>query len=243
MELEEALALIKTQNASIVSLGGEKDSMKSKMDQLLTETKTAKNDKRDFETKFATLTTEFEEFRTNSSLDEDTKKKLNELVSQKVEKQQTKFDEQVAEMQSSLSDAQGKYGDLKSRYDNERIGGALRKAAESAGVIPSAIDDVVSRAFGIFSISEEGTLESRDSDGNLKKIGKKIASPDVFVESLKDSASHLWPVSKGSGANGSSGGSNDGVNPFAKDTLNYTEQARLVRADPAKAERMRAAAK
>ena len=242
MELEEALALIDKQKVNLEALGGEKDSMRAKMDQLLTETKTAKHDKRDFELKFSNLTSEFEEFKTSSSLDADTKQKVDELVSQRVEKLQTKFDAQTLEMQTSLTDAQSGYSKLKLQYDSERVNGALRQSAEKAGVLPTAIDDVISRATGVFSISEEGALESRDSDGNLRKIGKKIASPDVFVESLKDSAAHLWPQSKGSGANGSISGSNDGVNPFSKDTLNYTDQAKLMRSDPSKAERLKAAA-
>jgi len=243
VELDEALALIQTQKASLDALGGEKDSMKAKMDQLLTETKTAKTDKREFETKFSTLTTEFEEFKTNSTLDAESKQKIDELVAQRVESAQSKFEENITTMQEQLDTSQGSYTKLKTQYDQERIGGALRKSAEAAGVIPSAIDDVISRAHGVFSVSEENAIESRDSDGNLRKIGKKIASPDVFVDSLKESAPHLWPASKGGGSQGAKGsGSDGGVNPFAKDTINYTAQALLKKSDPDKAARLQKAA-
>ena len=239
MELEEAereLAALKTK---LTARDDEITRVLSKNNELLAETKQAKGARTELKDSVSTLQQQLEDLKNENTLGEENIKKVNELVAGKVEAAQTKFDTQVNELSEQLTTSQTGFKALQQKYDGERISGAVRKAAEKAGVIPSAIDDVIARAHGMFTISEEGIVEARDQDGNLAKIGKKIASPDVFVEALKESAEHLWPGSKGTGAKGSKGGNVTGTNPFAKETLNYTEQAKLRKVDPEKAERMR----
>lgn len=214
----------------------------SKNTELLAETKQAKSARTELKDSVSTLQQQLEDLKDKNALGEENIKKVNELVASKVEAAQTRFDTQVTELNEQLTTSQTGFKTLQQKYDGERISGAVRKAAEKAGVIPGAIDDVIARARGMFAISEEGLVEARDQDGNLIKIGKKIASPDVFVEALKESAEHLWPDSKGTGAKGSKGGGATGPNPFAKETFNLTEQALLVKSDPQKAERLRAQA-
>jgi len=244
MELQEQFdelttnfnAMKDTHAAALADMIAENDRMKNHMNEAVAKEKLVKTEKR-------TLQEEFETFKTENDLGAEQTEKMNEIITQKLEKKQESFDLQFGEVNTKLADSENSYTVLKTRYDKERIGGALRKAAEKAGVLPDGIEDVISRAGNLFTINEEGGIESRDADGNIRKIGKKIASPDSFVDSLKDTASHLWPASKGSGAQGgSSPGTDDGVNPFAKDTINYTLQSQMIRNDPAKAERMKVAA-
>lgn len=244
MTLEEQVAKMQkdmekmttSHSAALTTMQEENDRMKGHMNAAVAKEKEVKAAKKLIEEQFET-------FKTEGELGKEQTEKMNELVAQKMEKVQETFDVTLNELNGQLSEAQGNFGKLKKQYDEERISGSLRKAAEKANVLPSAIDDVIHRANGVFSVSEDNKIESRDNDGNLRKIGKKIASPDSFVDSLRDTASHLWPPSGGSGAQGHSQAGDDGVNPWAKATRNFTEQARMKRADPAKAERMANAAK
>lgn len=214
----------------------------NKNEELLSETKQAKAERNELKESVSTLQQQLEDMKNNSLLGEENMQKVNDLVAQKLELRQAEFETKLEEAQNRYVQTETQFNELRQKYDNERISGALRQAAEKAGVIPSAIDDVIHRANGVFRVSEEGTIEARDRDGNLVKEGKKVMSPDVFVDSLKESAGHLWPQSQGVGAQGSNGSGTTGPNPFAKDTINYTEQARLVKSDPQKAARLKAQA-
>lgn len=242
MELEEAekeLAALKTK---LTSKDSEITRILSKNDELLAETKQAKRDRTELKDSVTTLKQELTDFKNQKDLGDENMQKVEELVAVKLDAKQTEFDTKTEELSEQLLTAQNGFSALQQKYNGERISGAIRKAAEKAGVIPGAIDDVIARAHGMFSVSEEGAIEARDNDGNLAKIGKKIASPDVFVESLKESAEHLWPGSKGTGAKGSKGGGAGGPNPYAKETFNLTQQAKLVKSDPQRAEQLKAQA-
>lgn len=170
---------------------------------------------------------------------------FEELFEKKTEKLRLNYDEKLESSRKELSDTLDKFSSLEKRYHNEKIHNVLRKVAEESGVIPSAIDDVLHRASGIFSIGEDGNIEARDSEGNLRKVGKQQLTPEVFVSKLKETAEHLWPVSEGVSASGGSKVNGNGVNPFDKKagTWNLTEQAKLMNSDPELAKNLQAEAR
>lgn len=78
----------------------------------------------------------------------------------------------------------------------------------------------------------------QDGDNRTGMIGDK-AIPDYFKEwAGTDSAKKVIaaPLNSGGGAPGGNGGGGGGSNPFAKDSFNMTEQARLIKSDPARAQ-------
>lgn len=243
MDLDQMQKQLEAANKNLLKKDSEINSILNKNTELLTETKQAKSERNDLKNSVSTLQQQLDDMKNKTALGDENMQKVNDLVAQKIEIKQAEFETALEELNGQLNESQQQYTGLQQKYNGERISSAVRSSAEKAGVIPSAIDDVIARANGVFSVSEEGNIESRDSDGNLMKAGKKVMSPDVFVETLKESAGHLWPSSTGTGAQGSSGdGSGGGVNPFAKETLNYTEQAKISRTNPEKAARLKAQA-
>ena len=184
----------------------------------------------DLQEKLDTLEKEREEFENKGLIHEGN---FEELLEKKTEKLRLNYDEKLENSRKELDDALSKFSSLEKRYHNEKIHNVLRKVAEESGVIPSAIDDVLHRASGIFSIGEDGNIESRDNEGNLRKVGKQQLTPEVFVNKLKETAEHLWPVSEGASASGGSKNNGSGINPFDKKagTWNLTEQAKLMNSD------------
>lgn len=75
---------------------------------------------------------------------------------------------------------------------------------------------------------------------NWDKDGKLIGLEDT-VKPYKDSIPHIFKVKPGYNPTGGNGGG-AGVNPFAKETFNLTEQGKLLRDNPAQAKEMAAAA-
>ncbi len=134
--------------------------------------------------------------------------KLDEVISRRTERMRTDMTQRIealAENETTLKDERDGY---KRMFENERINNSVRAAAEKSGVRPEAIDDVINRSAGVFSLSEEGDIVARDKAGSLmlSKDGKTVLGPAEFVESLKESAPYYWPESTGVGSSGAGAG-------------------------------------
>lgn len=112
---------------------------------------------------------------------------------------------------------------------------AITQAAGQLKVLPTAMEDVRMYA-GMFTVDEDGTVVTTENAG--------IAglSPKAWLDDMVSKRPHWFPPSQGGGASGGAGGAGNGVNPWAKDSWNATAQAQIIKADPAKAERMAKAA-
>ncbi len=247
MDIEELKALVTEQAKQIDTFktaaeasNDEVDRMRSHQRDLLEETKNAKTARTEATSALTAMQTKLDELEKKGLVHEGN---YDELLAKQTEKMKLDFDTKLNETSTALQDITEKYTSLDKRYTDEKIHGILRKTAEQAKVIPSAIDDVIFRASNMFAFGDDGSVEARDKDGNLRKIGKKQLTPETFVESLKESATHLFPASEGLGASGKGKGHKGAVNPWAKDTFNRTEQAKMLNTEPAVAEQMMEEAK
>lgn len=149
------------------------------------------------------------------------------------------------DFQSKIDDLLGQNETLKkerelfaNKYHESEAGHAISSAAVKAGIRDTALDDAMMRARGVFTVADDGTLEARDSEGNLKTVNGKALTPDLFIEQLRENYPHYWPESKSSGARGGAGGDNT-PNPFVKGKhYNLTDQAKMRKSNPELADRM-----
>lgn len=90
---------------------------------------------------------------------------------------------------------------LKSSHTKNTINTAIRVAAETAEVLPAAIEDVLLRAASVFTLDKDGKVVALNKDGSamLSKDGKDVLTPGVFLSDLKEAAPHYWPGSEGTG--------------------------------------------
>jgi len=139
---------------------------------------------------------------------------------------------------------------LNARLMTIQVDHAVISSAAKRGLRPTAGPDVTARARGAF-VLREGVPIVLDTDGKTAKPGKDGVAPmtlDEWVEQLAAAAPHLFEGNAGGGAsgNGSGGAAGGGgaqKNPFRKGAdWNVTEQMRLLKTNPAVAERLRAAA-
>ena len=114
---------------------------------------------------------------------------------------------------------------------------AVKKAARTSKVIETAVDDVMMLAERVFEINEEGLVLVKDQVGYTPGI-----APDIWLSEMQEKRPHWWPVSTGGGAGGGTGGTGFAKNPWSGDHWNLTEQAKAIKGDRSKAERMAAAA-
>lgn len=139
--------------------------------------------------------------------------KMDEVISRRTERMRTDMTTQLDASRGEVERVTGERDGYKKAFENERINNQIRIAAEKAGVLPEAIEDVTNRANGVFTLDDEGRPIARDGEGNLimSKDGKSILGPAEFVEGLKEVSPYYWPQSNSGRAAGGkgTGGSSD----------------------------------
>lgn len=222
-------------SSQLEELQAELDRLRSHSKKLLDEKKTLKATLDKFgdidPEKFKTMMAQLESSEEARLLAEG---KIDDVVARRSERKILEVQSQLEELVKASDTAKEEASTWRNKYNSAVVERHIRIAAEKAGVIPSAIDDVLARAKGVFSVTDNDQLEARDSSGNLVKVGNKALDPLLFVESLKEKAPHYWPASQSGGAMGGAGGNSRMANPFMKGSKDYnvTEQARLRRTDP-----------
>jgi len=127
---------------------------------------------------------------------------------------------------------------------------AIVEEARKRGLRPSAMPDITARGKNTFRLVD-GVPQAVDNDGSTIRMAKDGVTPlsiGVWLDTQVSEAPHLFESNAGGGAAGniSGGGATGGLgsipNPFKAESRNLTEQMRLMKKDPALAERLRLAA-
>lgn len=128
--------------------------------------------------------------------------KLDDVVLRRTERLRSDFDAKLNTTSEELQKEKDRNNDLSNKYNIYRIDNAIRVEASKQGVVPHATDDLVNRALSIF-VMEETSIVARDSKGEIMLgEGGKPITPKDYIISLKESAPHFWPPSKGAGLEG-----------------------------------------
>ena len=133
------------------------------------------------------------------------------------------FDKKLKEASSKAEKAEAFANKFRARV----LGDEIRSAAGKAGALSSAQEDLILRAKGIFQINDEGQAVAVDEDGNpiMGKDGRTPLSPIEWIESLKESAPHLFPAASGTDA----GKHKQGGAHFKRSQMSASDKADYIR--------------
>lgn len=111
------------------------------------------------------------------------------------------------EHQTTVADLTGKLTAAQAQLSTVLVDGSLRAEATKAGILATAIDDVILRGRGVFK-ADNGALLATDPKGEklYDKDGTTPLSVATWVKDLKKSAPHLFEGMRGGGAGGNNGG-------------------------------------
>lgn len=126
--------------------------------------------------------------------------KTDEVFQNRTEKWRAEVELQKKELADKVSAAEAKANAFKDRVlDNE-----LRAAAIAVGAHKDAIDDILLRGKGIFTLDEDGRAIQLDGNGHpvLGKDGKSKFGATEWAEGLKATARHLFPVANSGSPDG-----------------------------------------
>ena len=132
--------------------------------------------------------------------------KTDEVFNRRFQKVRNDFDSKVADLTKEAEVSKTRELAATSLAEKTIVEINLRRAAEQAGVLPQAIDDVIRRGDGLFKVENDGTVIQKDKDGNIVTIDGKNAIPGIWLEKLKETSPHYWPGSVGTQQTGGSGG-------------------------------------
>lgn len=152
--------------------------------------------------------------------------------------------------ETKLGEATTRAEQLEQQLYAEKIGGSFARSKVIADKLAIPADMVQARFGQAFKI-EDGKVVAYDSNGNKlysRARPGELADFDEALETLIEQYPHKDYILKASGANGGGApisgksGAQISNNPFKKDTLNLTEQARIQRENPQLAARLKAEA-
>jgi hypothetical protein len=123
------------------------------------------------------------------------------------------------------------------REKQRLIHDAVRSAAIASKMIDTAVDDALTLAERMLTITDDGKVVTKEGVGVTPD-----SDPTVWLSEIQTKRPHWWPMSQGGGARGSGGGGGGVTNPWKASSWNLTEQGRILREDEARADRMAAAA-
>lgn len=121
--------------------------------------------------------------------------KVDEVVSARVSTMRTEHEGIVSQLNERLSTSTRQLESL-------LIDSAVRVKALEAGVLPTAVDDVMLRAKTIFKIVDGQAVPHQDGKPMYGKDGVSVLSVDEWVGSLAKTATHLFGQTQGGGAPG-----------------------------------------
>lgn len=128
--------------------------------------------------------------------------KFEEVVEKRLSEKTGDFEAKLEELSSKNTEAVERADKYQTLFETKVIEDTLRTAAGASKVLEYAIKDALLQGKAVFSISEDGTVEARDSKGKLIKTEDgKILTPTLWIEEQKKSSPHWWPASAGGDLN------------------------------------------
>ena len=153
----------------------------------------------------------------------------DEAIEARIKTRVSPLERQLAELNTSIAEKDTVIEGFTTRAKTQTIRDSLSQAAKKHKVVDTGFDDLLSIGQGLFEIDERGQVIAKDGAGVTPGI-----SAEAWLTDIKTSKPHFFPASQGAGARGGAGGAG-GTNPWAKGSENITEQGRIFKESPTRA--------
>ncbi|MCG7598875.1 hypothetical protein MHM84_03690 [Halomonas sp. McH1-25] len=125
--------------------------------------------------------------------------KMDEVINQRTERMRAEHERQLTQLQQEAETAKTFADKFRGRVLSDEV----RAAASEVGLIDTAARDAYLHAQTMFQVDDEGNVVAKEEAG-FDANGKPLTLKS-WLESMRDSAPHWFPVAKGGGAPGSNG--------------------------------------
>lgn len=175
-----------------------------------------------------------ETLKQNSKFDET---KMESIINARVQSVKEPLDRHSKKLQSELDAARAQVTNYERAEKTRKIHDVVRAEATKSNLLKetyaTADSALMMLAERHLEVTADGAVVTREGSGIIAGL-----LPDVWLSEVTDKHPYLKPASAGGGASGSggSGSAFSGKNPFTNEHFNVTEQGRIFREDPKKAE-------
>lgn len=161
--------------------------------------------------------------------------KINELVEKRLATKTAPLQREIEKLQKTNGELTEQVTGFESANRQRTIQDSAREVlAKSTGFQNVAIEDALLFAERHLTLNEEGKVVTKDNVGVTPGV-----EPHVWLTEMQDKKPHWWGATQGGGANGNKGnGGQGGSNPWSAKNWNMTEQARVYRENPGRAEQL-----
>lgn len=156
--------------------------------------------------------------------------KKDEVIDARIKAALNPVQRQLQEATTKLADYEKQNQQLIAERNRNIMEGAVRKLAADMQMVPSAIDDAVRYVRDTCQLTDEGAVVTKQLQGI-----DEYTPLDVLLKACVETRPHWFQSTQGGGGRGSNHNSATS-NPWKKESFNMTEQAKIIAADPAKAE-------
>lgn len=167
-------------------------------------------------------------------LDDD---KINAIVEGRIKSKIAPLEREVTTLKSENLELKSKVETFEVKEKTRTIHEQVREAAKKAGVVEEAIEDALLLADRVFELDESGAAVVKEGANVTPGL-----QPTDWLSDLQTKKPHWWGPSGGGGAGGNRNGGNIQNNPFTNEHWNLTEQGRLYKENPSRAETLAKAA-
>lgn len=149
--------------------------------------------------------------------------KIDEVINKRTERLRHDVEKKLQSEKRRAEKAE----EFANKFRSRVLGDEIRAAASQSGALASAQEDLILRAKGTFKINDEGQAVAVDEENNpiMGKDGRTPLTPAEWIDSLKESAPHLFPSASGTG----SGDSKSGGAHFKRSQMSSSDKAAYIR--------------
>lgn len=154
-------------------------------------------------------------------------------VGRRVASMKSDFERQLTEKAQEVGAWKTKASEADQKYRRSVVDRMVTDAVlnEKSGADPRALQDILSRSYGVFVVKDDGKIEARDGEAVIYGAdGATPMTPLEWLGKLKSEAPYFFKNSSGGGAAGNQGGNTiAGMSREDFQKLPATERLRLAR--------------
>ncbi len=158
-------------------------------------------------------------------------KAVETLVEARVKAKLAPMERELATLKTQVTEKDGVINTFTTEKRTRSIHDSVREAATKLKLLPEAMDDALMLAERNFEVNEDGNVAIKESGED----------PVVWLTNMQSKKPHWWAPSSGGGAQ-PGGNKNFGKNPWSAESWNMTEQGRMFKENPTRANQMAASA-
>lgn len=163
-------------------------------------------------------------------------KQIDELVETRIRSRLAPLEREKQTLADKLAESTVQIQSYEQKERQRTIHDAVRSAATKAKLVDTAIEDALLLAERVFEITDDGVVSAKDGVGATPG-----SRPEDWFAEMQSKRPHWWGPSSGMGGKGGGGGGGGG-NPWTAANWNLTEQGRIYKESPARAEQLAKAA-